>query len=436
MRVLELTRNSIDSIFATRLTDRQVPQEWLKNVRLVNKLWGPNAAAILFHTFTSDLRESGSARHDFDALLTSASGGFLDSVKVLHVRNTPQLPEDYRNLRALQLLGALPRGCLTSFTAEGEIGWRTLGLLIKWHPHLQHLSAPIVDHPNGIHERSPGLCYVAGNLGCITSLTIFSSADQAGYDDWFSHLTSLTTLVVEGRRPAYESTFLPWSTPNPLQKLRNLHLDDMHLRSSSGRLEQWVNPACLEKLTIRGCKNLSVFLQDLTVAFATVEDLSLKELNITSVVDETCVEAVDTLLRSISGIERINVSTTSAERVNVASLASHATSLRALLMDPLNHWNDERNYSEDPGHFYNVQELESLVTKCPNIEEFGVSLIYIYFGDWAHTRPFKWSNPTEQSAEEQRLMESLVSAPIVRFQQTLIIPRTSLPAYQSFEFCA
>jgi hypothetical protein len=362
---------------------------------------------VLWHTFSTDLHEDVVTRRDIDALLNSAPGGFLDSLKVLHIRKTPRLSRANMNTRLLYLLGFLPDKCLTKFSAEYEIDSRTLAVLIKRHPHLEELSVPMYDDPGISSTGPPVRGYVAGKLSCISSLTIFSSAFQLGYNSWFPHLTSLTTLIVQGRSSGCEH--YSWQTARPLNKLRNLYLDGLEFSEDSGRLDWWLELSSLEKLTVRGCANMTSFIQDLVISYTCHPQQSLKELSIVSDVDDQWIQELNTLLKLISGIERLHVSTSTAEHVEITSITRHGNTLRSLLMDPLNDIHDDRQEDEE-SHLYDVEEFALLAEKCPNLEELGTTLVPLFFFNWHYSRPFAWSEGTEISADESRVKESLVSA--------------------------
>jgi hypothetical protein len=190
---------------------------------------------------------------------------------------------------------------------------------------------------------------------------MFSIEDHDGYSFWFPHLTSLTTLAVHGYN--IESGLSSWRTAHPLEKLQNLYLDNMDLEPDSGRLDGWLELAPLEKLTVRGCQNMGSFLKDLAISYAYHPGQSLKELSVMTDFHEQWVSELDPLLKLVTGIEHLYVSTAGGECIRDHPVSRHGTSLRSLLVDPLNDIRDER-HEEDGNHLYSVGDLDSLVIKC------------------------------------------------------------------------
>jgi hypothetical protein len=195
--------------------------------------------------------------------------------------------------------------------------------------------------------------------------------------------------------------------------LRNLYLDNMDLEPDSGRLDRWLELGSLKKLTVRGCDNMGSFLKDMAISYAYHPGQALKELSIMANLDDQWVTELEPVLKLVSGIERLYVSMSSAECIRVAPIGRHGASLRLLLMDPLNDTRDDRHV-EDGTHLYSVGDLDSLVGRCPNLEEIGISLVPVLFGAWDYQIPFAWSPNTEASADERRLKESLVSTSAIQ----------------------
>jgi hypothetical protein len=223
------------------LTTKQLSPASLKKARLACRRWNHLAASVLWRLFKTDFRSTG--RRDFNALLTSSEGGFLHSVRILHVRPSYRLSQNNLDMKLLQLLVSLPRNTLQKFIVTRDIDSSTLGLLIKRQPHLHELSVRI-------HGSPPDSGYIAGNLSDLESLTVFVRFNQKGYDAWFPHAHSLKSLKVQGARLNGPS-FTPWLTAQPLPNLSTLNLCGLTFAPSSGRVDRWLKLSKLTCLTIQ-----------------------------------------------------------------------------------------------------------------------------------------------------------------------------------------
>jgi hypothetical protein len=72
------------------------------------------AGVPLLHTIDTDLCEGA---RNFDALLVSPPGGFLDHVRILNILALC-VPRYQLNTKLLQLITLLPRRCLFKFTVK------------------------------------------------------------------------------------------------------------------------------------------------------------------------------------------------------------------------------------------------------------------------------------------------------------------------------
>lgn len=174
----------------------QLPRESLKRVRLVSQSWSHVAAALLWYTFTSDL--SNTSTQEFDALLTSKPGGFLDSFRILNIVGEVDLKINGSQGRLPLLLCLLPRGLLRKFTAQHTIDRWMLGVLLKRHPRLYELSFRLSSSTT-VHGPPDGR-YVEGNLMQLSTLVIRAATYQ-GFDAWFPHAPNLGSLTVCGILP-------------------------------------------------------------------------------------------------------------------------------------------------------------------------------------------------------------------------------------------
>jgi hypothetical protein len=101
------------------------------------------------------------------------------------------------------------------------------------------------------------------------------------------------------------------------------------------------------------------------------------------------VDAVGSLLESVSGLETLFVSTPGVQRVNTEKVVRHGQTLRHLHLDSLNNWGDvEGTHTGDDQHTIPIAELQTLVNGCPLLEELGIHVAFIHFSDWQHGTPF------------------------------------------------
>ncbi|KAH7411840.1 hypothetical protein DE146DRAFT_750991 [Phaeosphaeria sp. MPI-PUGE-AT-0046c] len=382
-----------------------MPQKSLKDIRLVNQSWSQVSAALLWHTFASDL--STPVTRDFDALLTSQPGGFLDSVRILHI-NTAGSSSSQTETTLLQLLSLLPRGSLQKFTADHAMECRTLGVLIRRQPHLRELSSPICRF-NG-NKGPPGKRYVAGNLTGLRVLTIFANNSQEGYDAWFLHSPLLDTLTVSGSLGGGLSIFKPWSAEPKLKRLKSLHLDNLSFSASAGALDAWLDLRSLQTLTLRNCTRVGNFLDALATAY-TVHSLSplssaLKSISIYSAKHNQYewIGELEGLLAIITGLEYLYASASTDQCIDIQSICCQATTLRYLVVEYLSSWDQE---DDDADLIYGDTELQRLSKACSHIEELGLSCPQIDFIEWPPLEPFEWSPVAMQSQHEKKLAKFL-----------------------------
>jgi hypothetical protein len=389
-----------------RLTISQLSKKSLKNIRLVNKLWGQSAAALLWHTFRTDLCEFGA--QSIDALFTSGLDGIFKCIKKLHVTacfDDPGIMQ--RDTWLLQLLILLPRNSLTEFVAHDKIDSRVIGVMLQTQTRLRLLSAPI-DTRDGV--RPPDRNYVAGNISNIETLTIYANDDQRGYETWFDHMPILQDLTVKGWRAGHRSTFHPWTVKNRFLKLRNLHFNRLTLANSSGRLELWIQLPYLERLAIQECQNMGDFLNNLRDSCTKHRDFNLKELVLCdSKQQNNSMRHFNELLRHSTGLESLHVSTRTGLCVDPTTLKGHMDTLHQVLVDPLNDPYDDRydDWSEDTD-FFTSKELHKLTNYCPNVTELGTTIAMIKFKHWGVLSPLDLSPDVEVDDQEECLRRALV----------------------------
>jgi hypothetical protein len=375
----------------------------LKSLCLVDKSWRDIAGAPLWHKLSTDLCEGA---RNFDALLLSPSGGFLDHVRILNILNSC-VPRCQLNTKLLQLIALLPRGCLSKFTVEEEIERRTLGILIKQQSNLRELSAPVFDSLGRIGPPGPG--FVARNLAKMTNLTIFASAEQAGYDSWFPHMPSLETLTVRGELSKQDVRSGHWRSEQKLQ-IRTLNLRNVYFTAYSGAIDAWADLTCLKELEFEDCKDMAMMLGGLADAYLGTEHDGLKSLDIFEQSDTPWISDLECFLEVISGLGYLSVSASTNEKINPAFICDHGPTLRYLVIEPLNKWNVSVWTGDGiVDHIYDDTDLRCLAKECPLVEEFGTSLPQIDFETWPYTEPFVWHPETARSPRERSLMASLVS---------------------------
>jgi hypothetical protein len=394
----------------------------LKSLCLVDKSWRGIAAGLLWHTLVTNLRETSS--RGFDALLTSSPGGFVDCVRVLEILDTYESRHQL-NTKLLQLLALLPRGSLSKFIVEDKIESQTLGILIKKQSRLRELSVAIYNDHGSIVP--PNSSYIARNLDCLKKLTIFANATQASYDSWFPHMPSLETLTVQGKLSDGNSLFKPWYSEQKL-KIRSLHMDNMWFLHKSANINAWTDLSCLEKLTIRGCKNMGCFSQDVIAAYSDA-DSALKSLTICEEFDTPWITNLEKYLETISGLEYLYVSASTGRCIQALSLCKNRATLRYLVMEPLNKWTARLWNDGGMEHVYKPEELIRIAKECPHIEEFGTSLVQLDFQGWPSTEPFVWQPKATRSPREQSLVSSLVCASFCMMETKLIHVKDALATF-------
>lgn len=377
----------------------QIPRESLKHVRLVSQSWSHAAAALLWHAFSTDL--SNTSTRQFDALLTSQPGGFLDSVRNLHIRTANPLSSQTEE-RLILLLSLLPRGSLQKFTVDHAIDSCTLGVLIIRQPHLHILSSPIKRD-----NVPPSGSFVAGNLSRLEVLTVFANENQKGYDAWFPYSPNLQSLTVSGIFAGPTSEFEPWGSESKLKKLSSLYLDNLCFWSSAGALDAWLDLNRLENLTVRNCAGSEVFLNSLAEAYTAHGLSALRSFKIYSdSIDEELMDELETFLAAVRGLQCLYVSVTTDQRLDPLSICNQASSLRYLVVEYMNSWDQEE---EGVDCIYDATELQCLSKTCSQIEELGLSCAQINFSEWPLFEPFVWSPVAMQSSKEKQIIKFLVS---------------------------
>lgn len=134
-------------------------------------------------------------RRKFDALLTSSVGGFLNSVRVLHIDRPLGGTVVNASSQLLQLLCVLPRNCLTHFSSDVPLERSTPGLLLRTQTQLQLMS--VQSQHLGLPSSPPGKDYVNGSLKRLVTLVIFANGqEEDGYATWLPDLAALRNLEI------------------------------------------------------------------------------------------------------------------------------------------------------------------------------------------------------------------------------------------------
>jgi hypothetical protein len=101
----------------------------------VDARWESVATSILFHTFKSDLVETGTRK--FDDIWISRAGGILDRIKRMKIKTATNdtLEEQSRNL--LRLIRVLPLGSLTRLHFDSYVDRDVLGVCLRAQSQLR-----------------------------------------------------------------------------------------------------------------------------------------------------------------------------------------------------------------------------------------------------------------------------------------------------------
>ena len=395
----------------------QLPGTALKNLRLTNIFWSHSAATVLWHTFSTDFHGDGSRRY-MDALLISSAGGIFGSTKRLYISWDPHNGRSTMNIKLLQLLSALPPKSLTRFAlgSNFEIDSRTLGLLLQRQSSIQELSVCVYDGARGRSSGTTASRYVAGNLHQLSSLTIFSADSQKGYNAWFLHLTSLTSLEVCGRLDGSKSEFRPWRRPSLLlQNVQSLDLDNMTFKPLSGKIDQWLRMNTLKKLSVRSCQTTGEFLRELAISFAYHPALSLKELTIVDHSrDSLTADHLEPILKLVLSIQHLYVSTMNSEILHVRTAFRPGASLQSFLMDPLHEWKPTNEDLANSPHYYHF-DLPNLIESCEDLQELGIHLFPDFFTEWDYDKTFGWFSSGNPGPNERILAYILVRLPYFQY---------------------
>lgn len=105
------------------------------------------------------------------------------------------------------------------------------------------------------------------------------------------------------------------------------------------------------------------------------------------------------------------MSATISQRLDPDSICSQASSLRYLVVEYLNSWDQE---VEDADCMYDATELEVLSKACSRIEELGLSCAQIDFTEWPILEPFAWRPAAAQTPQEKELVKFLVRTQLPR----------------------
>jgi hypothetical protein len=279
-----------------------------------------------------------------------------------------------------------------------------LGILIKKHPRLHELSFLLSNNTEA--DVPPDGRYVEGNLTHLSTLVIRATITQEGFDAWFPHTPNLDSLTISGIINRIPCAFKPWCAEPKLKKLRSLYLNNLIFPASAGELDAWLDLNRLENLTIRNCEVVGTFIADLTEAYTAHGLSALKTFTIYDD-DFECdwIEELESFLAAVRGLEYLYVSATISQRLDPDSICFQASSLRYLVVEYLNSWDQE---DDDADCMYDAMELESLSKACSRIEELGLSCAQINFIDWPPLEPFAWRPATARLPQEKELIKFLV----------------------------
>jgi hypothetical protein len=159
-------------------------------------------------------------------------------------------------------------------------------------------------------------------------------------------------------------------------RLRYICLSYLDLSDNPYNLGKATHLPSLETLEINHCVNVSAFLQELSIAYATLDAPGLKSLSLLQSFDQAdVVTSLDLFIGCFSGLEMLFVATRDPQRVNVEEICQHGQTLRLLHLDSL--YLPRRVPLSEANDFYTAAELEILLAGCPRIEELGIHVSVI-----------------------------------------------------------
>lgn len=377
----------------------------LKNLRLVDAPWGSVAASILFHTFESDLADTDTRK--VDAILTSCTGGMLDSIKQLRIKAAKSGADIEQSRNLLRLIGVLPRNSLTGLHLDSCMDQDVLGVYLRAQSQLRYLKVFVATGRQA--ESPPSVSFIQGSLGKLEALFIGTQGEVVdGFASWMPHLTSLKMLRIAAKETIDTTYFKGWQMPGriPMFQLRALCLERVSLPDSPEQIIDMIQLPQLEALVLRKCQNSVPLTKMLAHGFGKVTT-QLRRLEHTSEKHEGQMYPICQLLNSVASLEEVSIDACQAQPLPVACLTHHGPSLRYLRLTFLHILEALPDQRHDV--MYSPLALDILINACAELEFLGLSLATMNFGIWANLEPVHVSL-LSRKPECQRLAKLLVSS--------------------------
>ncbi|KAG9194987.1 hypothetical protein G6011_00107 [Alternaria panax] len=391
----------------------------LKIVRLVGKEWSSAAGMILWQTFRSDLEESNNRHNrEIDALVQSKT--VPDMIKQLDLnadgighRDFPSTVETSNHL--LRLLSVLPRDCLRAFTTNFDLDEETIGLVLKTQVKLLKLAVPF----KTLHVN-----HLINNLDQLTNLTLISNDnDESSRICYLPFTKALRNLTLKLRSSSTDSggRYSVWSIPKtkPLLELRSIEIHYTLIQEKESSFGGLTDLSKLEFLLLSNCPGIAVTIQSLTNELLKCGNPALKSLIIRQTDWLNPKEPYDTelesLLEAVPSLETLCITVTETNRPSVESICRNANTLRYLHVDQFPNLFDYTNEDVDEIERYTPQELEQLVSACPDIEGLSLNLVGMNLGNWRPDDTFSVFETDSDIEGNVKLAELLL--PITRLRK-------------------
>ena len=317
-----------------------------------------------------------------------------------------------RSNRLLQLLCALPRNNLQAFRTNFLLDGCTIGLILKSQAKLSELTFPhhvLDDH------------YLEGNLDKLTDLTLeLHKAVTQVRTNCLAFTTALRSLAIRSTaRDAHNGKIISvWSMPKlkrPLS-LRNLEICSTTIRNREGSFGGMTDLSKLQSLLLSNCPDIAVTMEYLAKEFLECETSALRSLTVrqtsTTNAEKPCHTELQTLLEAVPELETLCVTAIKAKLLPIGTICRHGRSLRYLHVDHFPNLHEYISRPLEKVERYTPQELEKLVSSCPNIEGLSLNLVGWDFADFDIDEIFALGETTWNDEGTMRIDSLLVGTPL------------------------
>jgi len=350
-----------------------------------------------------------------DTLLRSKD--VLAMIKKLHLRGDDiqschTLLDLGRAYLLVQLLCALPRNNLRAFTSNFLLDRRTVGLILKSQTKLSEIIFP--------HQVLDDY-YLEGNVDKLTDLTLeLHKAVTKVRTNCLAFTTALRSLAIGSTaRDAHNGKMISVFSMPKLQRplsLRNLEICSTTIRNKEGSFGGMTDLSKLQSLLLSNCPGIAVTMEYLAKEFLECEISALKSLIVrqtsTTNAEKPFHTELQTLLEAVPALETLCVTAIKAKLLPIDTICRHGRSLRYLHVD---HFPNLHEYISRPLNKverYTPQELEKLVSSCPNIEGLSLNLVGWDFGDFDIDEIFALGETTWNDEGIMTIDSLLVGTPL------------------------